>query len=241
MATERANKETDKVHNREADRIKTYYAKWEGTLNKANPGYRMGLRERDRALQCMLRDRFPHPLSRCRVLDIGCGLGGLLGWFHKQGVPAVGLFGIDLLSYRLKAARETYPAFTFIEGNAEQLDFSDAWFSLVTVFTVFSSILDDGMARRVAQNISRVLAPDGAVVWYDMRYPNPWNPGVKAMTKRRIRALFPRFQMELRQLTLLPPVARHLGPLTEKLYSPLQLIPVLRSHYLGLLRPPQVR
>jgi ubiquinone/menaquinone biosynthesis C-methylase UbiE len=180
-------------------------------------------------------------LSQCRVLDIGCGLGSLLGWFHEQGVPAEGLFGVDLLSYRIEAARKAYPAFTFIEGNAEQLDFPNGWFDLVTVFTVFSSILDDKMARRVAGNIRRVLAPDGAVVWYDMRYPNPWNPNVRAMAKGRIRELFPQFHVELERLTLLPPLARHLGPLTEKLYAPFASIPVLCSHYLGLLRPPPCR
>lgn len=241
MSTEITNKETNEMHNGEADRIQTYYAKWDGTLDKANPGYQMGLRERDRALERMLGEHFAHTLSRCRVLDIGCGLGSLLEWFYKQGVPAGGLFGVDLLSYRIKVARETYPAFTFIEGNAEELDFPDAWFNLVTVFTVFSSIWDDGMARRVALNISRVLAPDGAIIWYDVRYPNPWNRNTRAMAKGRIQELFPQFQMELKQLTLLPPVARHLGPLTEKLYSTLASIPVLRSHYLGLLRPPHFR
>jgi hypothetical protein len=43
------------------------------------------------------------------------------------------------------------------------------------------------MARNVARNISRVLTREGAVIWYDMRYPNPWNPNLVTMTKRRIR------------------------------------------------------
>jgi hypothetical protein len=97
--------------------------------------------------------------------------------------------------------------------------------------------LDSGMARSLARNISRVLASSGAVVWYDMRYPNPWNPNVRAMTKARIQELFPLFELELHPVSLLPPVARHLGRLTERIYPLLASIPILRSHYLGVLRP----
>lgn len=70
---------------------------------------------------------------------------------------------------RIRVAHETFPAFTFLEGNAEQLDFPDGWFDLVSVFTVFSSILDVAMARSVARNIERVLTSRGVVVWYDLR------------------------------------------------------------------------
>jgi ubiquinone/menaquinone biosynthesis C-methylase UbiE len=129
-----------------------------------------------------------------------------------------------------------YPGFTFINGNAENLEFPDQWFDFVTVFTVFSSILDGEMAKNVALNIVRILAADGVVVWYDMRYPNPWNSNVKVMTKPRIQELFPTFELQLQPLTLLPPLARHLGRFTESAYPLLAAVPILRSHYLGLLR-----
>jgi SAM-dependent methyltransferase len=146
------------------------------------------------------------------------------------------LFGIDLVPDRIKIARETYPAVTFIEGNAEELTFPDAWFDLVLAFTVFSSILDSAMARSVARSIGRVLTNGGVVVWHDMRYPNPWNPAVRAMTKSRIRKLFPSFELELEPIYLLPPIANHLGPLMDRTYPILASIPLLRSHYFGLLR-----
>ncbi|HEX6259845.1 MAG TPA: methyltransferase domain-containing protein, partial [Woeseiaceae bacterium] len=124
-----------------------------------------------------------------------------------------------------------------LEGNAEQLDFPDEWFDLVSVFTVFSSILEVRMAKSVAQNIARVLSSRGVVVWYDVRYPNPWNPAIRPMTISSIRGLFPSFELQLESSTLLPPVARQLGRLTDLAYPLLASIPILRSHYIGLLRP----
>ena len=223
------------MNNEEVDRIRSVYARWEPTYDCSNAGYLRSLGERDDRLRGLL-SRLPHNLTRCRVLDVGCGYGSLLNLFHEQGVPADGLFGIDLLLNRIQVARKRYPSFTLKEGNAEQIDFPDKRFDVVTVFTVFSSILDRGMAESVARNIARVLANGGTIIWYDMRYPNPWNRNVRPITKRRIRELFPSFELQLESLTLLPPLARHLGPATNCIYPLLVKVPVLRSHYLGLLR-----
>jgi ubiquinone/menaquinone biosynthesis C-methylase UbiE len=224
----------------EASRIRSVYAQWErtrGPIVTGDPRHRLRLLERNSRLETILAERFPRSVSNCRVLDIGCGRGSLLHWFHERGAPPGNLFGIDLLPDRIKSARETYPDITFIEGSAEQLNFSNESFDLVAVFTVFSSILDGTMARRVAREIHRVLVRHGAVIWYDMRYPSPRNPHIRAMTKSRIHQLFPTFDLELKSDTLLPPLARLFGSTTST-YRLISAIPLLRSHYLGLLRPP---
>lgn len=216
----------------EVDRIKTVY---EGYVYPTDDSHLRSIRGRDEVLKRLLSDQFEHTLPRCRVLDVGCGYGNLLDLFHQQGVPAEGLFGVDLIANRIETARKRYPGFTFINGNAEHLEFPDKWFDFVIVFTVFSSILDSGMAKNVAREIARVLTADGVVVWYDIRCPNPWNNNVVAMTKRGIRKLFPSFALQLEPLTLLPPLARHLGRCKETLYPMLAAIPIFRSHYFGLL------
>ena len=156
--TDHASNEVQRIRSAYAERVRTHKS------NAGAPGRQRLLRDRNDTLERILAERFQHPLSRCRVLDVGCGEGGLLGWFHERGARPENLYGVDLLPNRIRAARETFPAFTFLEGNAEQLAFPDNWFDLVLVFTVFSSILDDAMARGVAQNIKRVLASRGAVV-----------------------------------------------------------------------------
>jgi SAM-dependent methyltransferase len=224
----------------ELTRIRAVYARRELSSHqrdRSNPGRQEMLRERDRALTHLLEQRLDLPLSECRVLDIGCGYGGVLGLLHKNGAIADNLFGIDLLPNRVQTARETYPDFTFLEGNAERLDFPDGSFDLVLLFTVFSSILDEVTARNMANEIVRVLKRTGAIGWYDIRYPNPWNSSVRAMTKSRIHRLFPDLDLRLQPLSLMPPLAHRLGRLTGRAYPTLSSIRLLRSHYLGLLRP----
>lgn len=224
--------------NKEVQRIRSVYLKWESTIDETDLGRRLSLNERNLALRHMLDLHFKRPLPECRILDLGCGFGHLLDWFYKQDASADRLVGVDLLPYRIKAAREMYPAYTFVEGNAEHLDYTNGSFDLVVAFTVFSSVLDDSMARHVAREIRRVLAPTGAVAWYDMRYPNPFNRNTRPMTRRRIANVFSEFEIiSLEAISLLPPLARRLGGLSETAYPYLAAIPILRSHYMGLFKP----
>jgi ubiquinone/menaquinone biosynthesis C-methylase UbiE len=178
------------------------------------------------------------PLAACRILDVGCGYGELLDWFHQaRGVPAEQLLGIDVVPDRIAQARAQFPALYFAETDGDRLDLPDASIDLVSVFTVFSAILRPTVADQLAADIQRVLIPGGAVIWYDVRYPNPWNSNLKAVTASRIRKLFPKYTAHLRSITLLPPLARGIGRLSRA-YTILTAIPVLRTHLLGLLIKP---
>jgi ubiquinone/menaquinone biosynthesis C-methylase UbiE len=201
-----------------------------------NRGFRRLWHERNDALAELLSRRLEKPLSECRILDFGCGPGVVTDWLSLHGASSERIIGVDLQRDRIAKARETYPDLTFLEANGEHLPFSAGQFDIVLALTVFSSILDHSMAKRIATEIMRVLAIGGVIIWYDMRYPNPFNPHLRAMTRSRIRSLFPTLNAELNTLTLLPPVAERLGPLTDALYPPLASIPALRSHYFGLLR-----
>lgn len=200
-----------------------------------NAGNRWIDREEKGRLALLLRTAFGQGLPQAHILDIGCGWGDHLAWFQTLGVPPKNLLGVDLLPYRVEAARAEHPGLTFMQANAERLELPDASFDLVMCSLLFSSILDMEMARNIAATIARILRPSGAVVWYDTRLPNPWNRHTRPMTLARIRVLFPGFTHRLVPITLLPQLARRLGPATDVLYPLLAGIPALRSHYLGLL------
>jgi hypothetical protein len=93
------------------------------------------------------------------------------------------------------------------------------------------------MAQNVARSMSRVLRPGGAVVWYDLRYPNPSNHHLRSVTKRQIRRLFPSAPLALESTTVLPPLARRLGRINDRAYPLLASVPALRSHWVGLIWP----
>jgi ubiquinone/menaquinone biosynthesis C-methylase UbiE len=178
------------------------------------------------------------PLATRDILEVGCGTGGILAGMLEFGAAPERLTGVDLLESRIAEARQRFPDLRFATGNAEQLEFADASFDLLLLFTVFTSILDADMRRRAAAEAVRVLRPGGAVVWYDFRYNNPWNRHVRGIGRQTLRALFPRLTPDLVSLTLVPPLARRLGPLTSLLYPLLVRLPPLRTHYLGLLLKP---
>ncbi|MGO4678050.1 class I SAM-dependent methyltransferase [Bosea sp. 2YAB26] len=225
----------------EVDRLKSAYAKYadrdRGNPEKEKrPGRLRMVRDRDVALYRLLDRETTPPLKRYRVLDLGCGTGDLIHQLQRYGFPNDRLFGVDLLPESLATAKRKCPDVSFTEANAEHVPFPDQRFDFILVFTVFSSILSPGMASNVAREITRVLTPDGVIIWYDLRYPNPWNRNVRAMTRRRIQDLFPDFEIELTSKTLLPPIAYRLGTLTDPLYPTLALVPAFRSHYFGMLR-----
>jgi ubiquinone/menaquinone biosynthesis C-methylase UbiE len=195
-------------------------------------------RERERELERLLRAAGRLPLGARRVLDVGCGTGEILAGFVAWGARPENLYGVDLLAERVRRARENHPELTFQEANAESLPFGDGYFEVVVLFTVFTSILDSGMARNLSREADRVLGPGGVIAWYDFRLNNPLNRHVRGVSRRKIRRLFPGFALRLKPVTLLPPLARRLGGLTGALYPALSALPFLRSHYLGVLVKP---
>ena len=229
---------------REVERIAAVYRGYarEGAADArwspANAGNRAIVAERRRVLARLLATAGRVPLADARVLEVGSGTGEVLADLVGLGARAERLVGVELLPDLVATARARHPAIHFEAGNAEALAFPPARFDFVLLFTVLTSILDDGMATRLAAEVDRVLVPGGAVVWYDFRVDNPSNPHVRGVGRRRIAELFPGYVPHLRSVTVLPPLARRLGPATPWLYPVLARIPLLRTHWVGLLRKP---
>ncbi len=211
-------------------------ARWDS----ANPGNQCILQERQATAKWLLTRYGFAPLTHRRVLDIGCGSGSVLASLRDLGAEPGNLHGVDLMPDRIELARTIHPDLQFECRNAEHLEYPENHFDLVLLFTVLSSILDERVAANVASEARRVLKPNGAVLWYDLRYHNPWNPHTRAMTRTQIQALFPGFRFHLHATTLLPQLARRLNRAAPILYPLLSAIPVLRTHYLGILVKPPV-
>ena len=133
---------------------------------------------------------------------------------------------------------ERVPDARFVVGSADAMPFRDRAFHVVCAITLFSSLPSPSLEAAVATEISRVIRPGGWLVWHDLRYDNPGNPAVHGVTTGRLRELFPGWELELHSFTLVPPIARRLGPLTRVAYPLLHAVPPLRSHLIGRLRCP---
>jgi ubiquinone/menaquinone biosynthesis C-methylase UbiE len=228
---------------REVDRLRRVYAEYDRMRRGAtawspeNPGNRMIVAERRRMTDAVLRRHRLGPGSG-GVLEIGCGSGDFLDDLLTLGFAPGDLHAVDLLESKVEAARARHPHLDIRQANAEQIPLADAAFQLVVMATVVSSIFDPRMAAGVAGEAARVLKPGGAVLWYDMRYDNPGNRHVHAVTRADLETLFPGFAMDLRPVTVLPLLARRLGRATAGLYPLLAAVGPLQTHLIGLLTKP---
>ena len=204
------------------------YAPW-------NPSaiYTRAVRTRAAALELARRGVFPRRGDAC--LEIGYGSLGWLAELLAWGLREQDLSGIELDAERASIARESFPSADLRTGDASHLPWPDGRFRLVVASTLFSSILDPGFRRRVAAEAARVLAPGGALLWYDLRVNNPRNPNVRRIDRNELTALFPGFAGSIRTVTLAPPLARVLIPRGEWLARFLEAIPWTRSHLLAVL------
>jgi len=183
----------------------------------------------------MLRRSGRTDLRQARVLEVGCGRGSRLADWPRWGADPTRLAGVDLMETFIAEARKLLPQADLKTGSGDALPWPDDHFDIVVQQTVFTSVPDPALRRAIANEMRRVTRPGGCLLWYDFRYPNPRNPDVQPMPAGEIRALFPDCRITLRSVTLLPPLARALAPISHCLCRILERIPPLRSHLLALI------
>jgi ubiquinone/menaquinone biosynthesis C-methylase UbiE len=204
------------------------YASWQ-------PATQLTIDGRTRLATDMLREAnvFPNEVSQC--LEVGCGSHGWLNELIAWGVQETNLHGIELDPTRATKARELFPNADLRVGDAVKLPWNDGSFNLVITSTLFTSVLDVNVRMLIANEIVRVLAPNGALLWYDFAFDNPRNANVRGINRRKLRKLFPALRGEIKSVTLAPPLARLIAPRSLALATVLEGIPLLRTHLMGVL------
>ena len=223
----------------EEDRVRAAYSRRSGADRYSwfSPGHVFMLQGRERRVLDILRRCGVRDLGHMRIFEVGCGHGQWLADFIKWGAVPSNLAGIDLLADRLAAARTRLPSsVTLYLGSATELPIETESFDIVVQSTVFSSILDENVRRQAAGELLRVLNPNGFLVWYDLFVSNPRNPDVRGVSLRELRRLFASCSVDVRRATLAPPVTRTCARISWLLCELLELLPLLRTHYLGVIR-----
>lgn len=225
----------------ELSRVRAAYQRRAGADHRyawSNPAYQYTLLQLERAVLRALGPEELNALPERRILEVGCGTGFWLRQLVQWGARPGRVVGIDLLPERVAQARRSTAAGTgLLLGSATDLPFRDGGFDLVLQATVFTSMLDDRVRRAAAAEMRRVLAPGGAILWYDYFRNNPRNPDVRAVTAAELAALFPEMAVERTRVTLAPPITRLVAPRSWLACRLLEQLPWLRTHYLAVLRP----
>ncbi len=124
-----------------------------------------------------------NPRRGCRVLDVGCGLGGPVRYLAEKWDCQC--MGLDITAEYVEAAKVLTGMVglsakaEFLQGSALELPFDDGSFEVVWTQHAQMNIADKG---RFYSEITRVLQPGGRFVFYDVLqgeggepyYPLPW-------------------------------------------------------------------
>lgn len=222
------------------DRVRSVYERYDAQpkfaarWNRDDPGNSIMLREREDAVKLLLRLQGYEP-RLLRIMDLGCGTGEWIRMFLSWGLDPKSLVGIELMPERAREAKRQYPDVEIVCGDAAEANFPVGSFDLVVTATVFSSIKDRAAATAVARRAWCLVRGGGGILWYDIRTWNPVNLNVRRIGRAEICELFPEAKVNLRSITLCPPLARLVCKWSESLYLILSRITILRTHYLGLL------
>ena len=190
--------------------------------------------QRQRDTIALLKHAQSFPLTGKRILEIGCGMGNILQEYLAYSPDS--LHGADILENSIAAARHRHPHVPLTRSNASALPYLDNTFDVVLQYTVFSSILDDRDKARVAEEMCRVLRPDGLIIWYDF-WINPTNPNTRGIRPDEIRRLFSGSMITARRVTLAPPLTRRLINVSWLFCALLEKMRIFNSHYLALITP----
>ena len=201
-----------------------------------NPGHLFLIQSRQRAIVRRLLSEGLWPLGGRDVLEVGCGSGGVLLELLSYGADAERLHGTDLQAERAAAAQRRLPQVAVTCADGGRLPYPTATFDLLLQFTVFSSILDKALCYTVANEMRRVLKPGGLILWYDF-WLNPLNRHTRGVRPKEIREYFPDSQYSFDRITLAPPLASRLAPLSWTGALTLEAMGVFNTHYLAAIRP----
>jgi len=228
------------AHSAELDRIRSEYERRArevdaDTYQPARPANLFMRQAVERGFLRALERGGLLPLAGKRILEVGCGVGQWLADLETWGAQREQLAGIDLISERAERARLRVPGAEVHHGSASELPWSDQSFDVVLQVMLLSSVLDDGLRRQIAAEMSRVLASGGALVSLDFFVGNPVNRSVRALTRTDLRAIFPGYAIRARRVMLAPPLARALVPRAWWAASLLQATHLFDTHAVAVL------
>lgn len=100
------------------------------------------------------------PIGRLKILDIGCGGGGIAKQLAAEGAEVT---GIDPLDEAIRAASAAVPQAKFITAGAEALPFDDGTFDIALMVNSLHHV-PEAAVRAALLEARRVLKPDGTLI-----------------------------------------------------------------------------
>ena len=125
-------------------------------------------RSRIRILKRIIQ-RFADRGRTLDMLDIGCGIGGVVG--ALEGIGRLRLTGSEIYLSGLRYARQRLPGISFIQLDATRIPF-EAQFDIIGAFDVLEHIEAD---EQVMRSVWKALRPGGLFLITVPQYPWMWS------------------------------------------------------------------
>jgi SAM-dependent methyltransferase len=125
-------------------------------------------RSRNRVLRGVI-ERFTDRSRQLTMLEIGCGIGGVVAELRR--FPHLKLTASEIYLQGLRYARDKFPDVDFIQLDATAMPFHDQ-FDIVGAFDVLEHIHDD---ERVLRGVHQALRPGGLLIATVPQYQWMWS------------------------------------------------------------------
>ncbi|HWI17192.1 MAG TPA: class I SAM-dependent methyltransferase [Vicinamibacterales bacterium] len=125
-------------------------------------------RTRNRVLGQVFK-RFTDRTRPLDVLEVGCGIGGVIGSLRQ--LPNLRLTGSEIYIHGLRYAKSRLPDVEFIQLDATNIPFREA-FDVIGAFDVLEHIPDD---ERAMSEVAKTVRPGGLFIVTVPQYPWMWS------------------------------------------------------------------
>jgi len=206
------------------------------TYSLFTPSQLFSVHQRQQAMLRGLKLQGVTDLSDINILEIGCGSGRVLVEYLGFGALPEKLCGIDLLFNRLQNSHKRLLGSNFINADGQYLPFPSGAFDLVMQYTAISSILDVKLRYAICREMVRITRPGGLILSYDF-WLNPTNKQTLGLHPTEIKKAFFDCTIEFKKITLAPPLARILVPISWGVAYFVEKMGIFNSHYLAIIKP----
>lgn len=114
-----------------------------------------------RGLRAHVVNSIAAPRPAFKLLDAGCGTGGMLAWIRARFAQA-SLTGLDFGERAIELTKQRNLGAELIQGSADRLPFGDAQFDVVLSLDVI--VLHGVDDRQALREMHRVLRPGGQLI-----------------------------------------------------------------------------
>lgn len=108
-----------------------------------------------------------------KILEVGCGDGGVLKTLSTILSKQTKFFGVDISSLAIKRARTNVPIGTFDVADGNTLPFKDTFFDCTCSFFTFEHVIDPDV---ILSEMSRVTKSNGMICIICPNYGSPIYP-----------------------------------------------------------------